>query len=125
MDKSEIQHIKSEENIAKICKSPHLPDSNICDYRKTIFLDAFAAIEIWYENLNPQVCNHFTKSQLSKDAKRFVKDNAKFSNKPSGFIAGTIWIIIAHAIIAWMIQKIMDWIWNNYRTGKRNDSRIE
>lgn len=118
MDKSEIQHIKSEENIAKICRVPNLTGFDVCSYRKTIFLDAFTAIEIWYENLNPQVCNHFTKSQLSKDAKRFIKENANFSNKPKGFIVGAIWIIIAHAIIAWMVQKVMDWIWNNYHTGK-------
>lgn len=112
MDKSEIQFILLPENIASICKDDN--GDKICEFKRSILTDAFDSASNWYETLTPDICRSKTKKELTKDLKKYIDTNGKFRTKPYGFVASILWMMIAQAVIAWVIRKIIEYIIEHY-----------
>lgn len=82
--------------------------------KEIIFDDAFKAGRLWYSKLR-RADTDKPDNTLKKECKSYIKSNAKFSNKPSGFIPSFIWWIIAKAIINWIVNRIINHIATNDR----------
>ena len=117
MNREEIQYIKELAFAPQgVCGS--LPDKNRTT-KEGIFNDAFEAASDWYGNyplgdiFYPKL-GRIRTSHLRKECKKYIYKNAKFTNKPSGFLPSFVWWWLAKIVINWIIDKIIHHLLEKY-----------
>ena len=119
MDRQEIQYIRTLAFAPQgVCGS--LPDKDR-HTKEVIFNDAFEAASDWYEGypvgdiFYPRLAR-IRKSQLKKECKKHIYENANFTNKPAGFLPSFVWWWLAKLVINWIIDKIIKHLMDKYKT---------
>ena len=117
MNREEIQYIKDLAFAPQgVCGS--LPDKDI-HTKQIIFNDAFEAASDWYAQcpigdvFYPRLGRMRT-SHLRKACKKHIYENAKFTNKPAGFLPSFVWWWLAKSVINWIIDKIIKHLMEKY-----------
>ena len=117
MNREEIQYIKQLAFAPQgVCGSR--PDKDR-QTKEVIFNDAFEAASDWYEGcpvgdiFYPRLAR-IQKTKLKKECKKYIYDNANFTNKPSGFLPSFVWWWLAKIVINWIIDKIIKHLMEKY-----------
>lgn len=115
MDVNDIKHIAAAKGEITI---PHARGEKL---RDSIFNEAFRHASEWYADLSigeVRVWRHQEKKYRSKKKKSLYKRGYKHvysrMDQPAGLISSFLWWLLARAIIAWIIGKIIDYIIDTY-----------
>ena len=123
MNRSEIEYLRSSPEAVTLIRSQSRGNSHSYGdsfvKNNTTFNEAFDVAGDWFEEVTPTDTQLKSKRKMRRELRKHIMSHTHFSHKPAGFFMSSWFMMtIVQTIVGWIVNKIIEHIFNRYYRGQ-------